>query len=448
VRALRKSRRQLLTAAHSSVSGSPLLAGAAMMAAGVALRAPTFAYHGAPTWRSYNYYSVRASPGGYSDIASLYFGYHMWRHHLPYLGYPFQYPVGTGLFAWLAALPGGGVAGYFGLSVLALAICGLVAIWALGRLPGARPWVLALAPALALYVALNWDLLSLAALAVALVLFERQRDGWGAVALALATWTKLFPIVALPVVLCARALEARTPRARLRATAAVLIPFALVSAAINGPFALTTGAHGGLVLSRGWLFFFTFNEHRPLRPTNAWTLLLPGGLPLAELNRLIALTTLAGLALALAALAWATSRGRRPQTLIIPATLACLVWFLLANKVYSPQYAVWAIALLAAAGAPLALAIAFAAADLAFFFAVFTMDAQSGALRGWIFSHLVVPANAALEALLLASFAWALAAMLRPRAGNLPARAAAIFTEEAGPRRPQHLAAPTAAPRQ
>jgi len=397
------------------------------------LRAPTFFYRGAPTWRSFDYYSVHASPGGYSDIASLYFGDHMWLHRLPYLGYRLQYPVGTGLFAWLAALPGGGIAAYFALSVLALAICGLVTICALGRLPGARPWVLALSPALGLYVALNWDLLSLAALAVALVLFHRRRDGWGAVVLALATWTKLFPILALPVVLLARTLEAPTAPARLRKAASILIPFTLASIAINGPFALREDAHGGLTITRGWLYFFTFNTHRPLRGTNSWTLLFPHGLPLAEINRLVALTTVAGIALALATLAWASRRGTRPQTLILPATLACLSWFLLANKVYSPQYAVWAIALLAAAGAPLALAGAFAAADLLFFFAVFTMYAQSGPLRGWLYSHLVVPTNGVLEGLLLASFAWALTAMLHPRVESAPAHVEVDLSARSSP---------------
>jgi len=392
----------------------PLLASAAVMLAGILMRIPSFGYRGEPTWDSYSYYAVRASLGAYSGIAKLYFRDHMWLHHLPYLRYPLEYPVGTGLFAWLAALPGGGITAYLAISACGLAVCGLVVIGALGRLPGARPWVLALAPGLALYVVQNWDLLSLAALAVALVLFHRRRDGWGAVVLALATWTKLFPILALPVVLLARTLEAPTAPARLRKAASILIPFTLASIAINGPFALREDAHGGLTIIRGWLYFFTFNTHRPLQPTNVWTLLFPHGLPLAEINRLVALTTVAGIALALATLAWASRRGTRPQTLILPATLACLSWFLLANKVYSPEYGIWAIALLAAAGAPLALAGAFAAADLAFFLSVFTMLAQQGSERSWLMHQAVVPANALLEGLLLASFAWALTAMLRP----------------------------------
>jgi hypothetical protein len=220
------------------------------MACGIALRASTFNYHGAGTQRAFN--SVASAHlGAYSDIASLYFRDRMWHHHLPYFHYPFEYPVGTGMLTWLTGLLGGGVGGYLAINAVVLVMCGLLTIWLLPRLPDSNPWLLALAPALALYVVLNWDLLSIAALIVAVVLFHRRHDAWSGAALGVATWTKFFPVIALPVMLLVRMLEGRGKRAAAR----ILVPFALVTAAINLPVLI---AHAGR-----WSFFFRFNANRP-----------------------------------------------------------------------------------------------------------------------------------------------------------------------------------------
>lgn len=383
------------------------------MTYGILLRSSTFSYDGAPTQLGY-WGTAIAHLGGYSDVASLYFRDRMWLDRLPYVHYPFEYPVGTGLFAWLSALPGGGVAGYFAISAVLLGLCGLLTIWLLDRLPRANPWILALSPALALYVVLNWDLLSIAALAAALVLFHRRRDSWGAVALALATWTKFFPIVALPVVLLARLLEVPDLRGRLRATAAILVPFAAVTVVINGPFVFQRGAHGGYVVSSTrWFYFFRFNELRPLGSSSLWSLIYPSGVSVHEVNLISGALVVAGLVLTLAAMVWACRRrGARPAGLIVPATLACIAWFMFANKVYSPQYGLWVMALLAATGAPVPLAVAFAAADLGFFVSAFTIFVVQGQSKGWFAQHVLTPSNVLLEVLLFAVTAWAVWSIL------------------------------------
>lgn len=396
--------RSLAIAARRWPTRGPLLAGAGMMAAGVALRASTFSYHGPAKQHVFNSFSY-SHVGGYSDIASLYFRNHMWLHHLPYVDYKFEYPVGTGMFAWLMSLAGGGVGGYLALNAAALLICGLVTIWLVRSLPDANPWLLALSPALALYVVLNWDLLSIAALVLALVLFHRRRDGWGAATLGVATWTKFFPIIALPVVLLVRILDAHTLRERVRACAVILVPFAAATVAINAPFLL--------VARGGWEYFFRFNATRGVGGS-LWALITDGHVTSSTANLDSTALTLAGIAVILLAAVWASRRGERMHDLLMPLVLASVAWFFFAIKSYSPQYDLWVVVLLAAAGAPLALTVAFAAADIGFFVTAFTW-LRLLPREQWFVPHILRPAIALREAAMLAIVAWAVWAVVERR---------------------------------
>jgi uncharacterized membrane protein len=396
----------------------PLIAGAALMAYGIALRRSTFSYTGPPTQGAFNTF-VFAHLGAYSDIASLYFRNHMWQHALPYVHYPFEYPVGTGLFAWVASLVGSGVGGYLAVSAAVLALCGLLTIWLIGRLHGANPWLLALSPALATYVVLNWDLLSIAALVLALVLFDRRRDSWGAVALGVATWTKFFPIIALPVLLWFRLLDARHGRERVRVSARIVVPFLLTSVAFNAPFMFKSGPHGSLVLSSNWLHFFRYNARRT-GGGGLWALIDHGHLPLSAVNAASFTATFVGIALVLAASAWARRRrGALSYELLGPAMLACFGVFFFFIKIYSPQYGLWVMALLAIAGAPVALAVAFASADLAFFVSAFA-SARMGPNDTWFNVNVVNSWVAVREAVLLVVLGWAVWSIVKPRVKRPP----------------------------
>ncbi len=380
-----------------------------VMGLGVALRAGTFAYHGAPVQSTFNTFAYRHI-GAYSDVASLFFRSGIWHHWLPYVRFPFEYPVGTGLVAWLTGLPFSTVGGYLALNAAVLCLCGLLTLWLVRRLPGANPWLLALSPALALYVVLNWDLVSIAALAAALVLFERRRDGWGAVALGVATWTKFFPLVVLPVVLWVRLLDAGDRREGLRSAARILVPFLTVTVVMNAPLALTGGAHGGLAVRSGWLYFFRFNDTRGVGGS-LWALVSSGHMKAPAANAYSAAATIGGLVLILGAMLW--RRARRPAfgataaDLLVPATLASLGWLFFAIKDYSPQYDLWVMALLAAAGAPLVLAVAFAAADLGYFASAFT-HLRMAPHDHWFLTNVLRPAEGIREAVLLLAVLWAL----------------------------------------
>jgi hypothetical protein len=398
---------RLAVVARSWRSWGPLAAGAVVMAYGISLHAGTFTYDGPPTLDAFNSFAS-AHLGAYSDIASLYFRNHMGHQSLPYWNYSFEDPVGTAMIAWLTTLVGGGIAGYMAANAAVLAGCGLLTIWLLRRLPRANPWLLALAPALALYVALNWDLISIAALTLALVLFLRRRDGWASVALAVATWTKFFPILALPVLLWIRLGEQQDlpGRARVRATARLLGPFALVTALVNVPFLFDETSRPR------WSFFFRFNSERR-GSGSLWQLFGHGHVPASTENLVAGLLLLIGVAALLAAMAWARDRrGAQLQGLVAPALLACFGWFFLTTKLYNPQYDLWVMVLVAASGAPLALAVAFAAADLAFFTATFT---QFRLNDHWFEVHVARLSIVFRAVALVALVAWAVWTIVAPR---------------------------------
>jgi uncharacterized membrane protein len=315
------------------------------------------------------------------------------------------------VFAWLTSLVGGGVGTYLAVNAILLGACGLLTIWLLRRFQGANPWLLALSPALALYVVLNWDLLSIAALVAAFLLFDRRRDAWGAVALGVATWTKFFPIIALPVVLCVRLLEGADRRDRTRACVRILLPFVVTTVAFNAPLIYRHGA--------SWLYFFRFNETRGAGG-GLWSLFHLSGVSRSTLNDASAGLTLAGVVVVLGAVVWATRRGARPSQLIAPALLGCVAWFFFASKTYSPQYGVWVMALLALTGAPVALAVAFAATDLAFFITAFSLLQLSGPSDSWFVNNVYPPSIAGREAALFAVTAWAVWAIAGRITGPRP----------------------------
>ena len=328
-----------------------LVAAGLLIALSLLLRAPVFDYGGPARPHPMNLFLIDHA-GSYSDIAHLYFRDRLWQGTAPYLDYRFEYPVLTGAFVWLASLAGGSLGSYLLASAALLLCLGLLTVWVLGKVDGANPLVFALAPALAFYSVLNWDLVGVFLLVSALLLFQRERDVPATVMLALATSAKLFPIVLLPLVIALRAADrGRGSAVRIAAV------FTAVTVAVNAPFAI--GSHG---LRDSWLYFFRFTAERPPRAT-IWKPVLGHGTDFLA-------TPLIVLGLALILLA-ALSGRRRPGGVLIPASTASLLWVFAIAKVYSPQYALWIFALLAIDGAPVSLAIAFGAVDVLLFTTTF-----------------------------------------------------------------------------
>ena len=326
---------------------------AVLILLGALMRTPVLLeYQGPPNAHLLNV-DLMGHVGGYSDISHLFFRDHLGQHPTPYLDFRFEYPVLTGLFVWMASLVHTSVAAYFLTSTGLLLILALIATWGISRISGANPWLFAAAPALALWGTLNWDLLGICLLVIALLLFQGRRDGLAAAVLALATWAKFFPVVVLPIVVALRVAEGRR-----RSPALVAAVFTATTLAVNIPFALTgTGS-----IRANWSYFFTYTDQRPPRGT-IWHPLL------GHAADLVAVPLFAA-GLALIVILAVGARARRGGALI-PASAAALLWVFATAKVYSPQYSLWIFAVLAIEGAPVGLAVAFAALDVLIFASTF-----------------------------------------------------------------------------
>ena len=353
--------------------------------------------------------------GLYSDIAVLYERDQLWTRPIPYIDYPNEYPVGLGLLSWAISHLSDGKVAYVLITAALLLVSGLLILLLGRRFDGARPWLFALSPALLWYGALNWDLFALAFLVAALLALRSGRDGAGGLFLALAVWTKFFPIVLVPLVILDRLLQRRWRDAALFGGA-----FAALSVAMNVPFAVTVGPTGPQ-LREGWLRFFVFNQARP-QEANLWTLLEWGGLraDTAAINRASEALLLIVLAAA-SGLIWFVRRRTTAASVdvLLPATLLLLGWWFLINKVCSPQYSLWLIVLLALLGASTWLAVGFAIADTAWFIAILLAVAERG-WSDWMHATVLLPPLAFRELMTLLIVAWAATILVRL---GLPARA-------------------------
>ena len=293
--------------------------------------------------------------GDYTDIQLLYDRDDLSGHPVPYFDYRLEYPVLIGAFQWLAGLGSAGYEPYFVLSAGGLTALAIATAWLLSNLRGANPWLLAAAPAVAFWGVQNWDFVAIAPLAAALVLHQRGRDAWGAVALAVAVSAKLFPIVVLPVIVVVRLAQRRW-----RAAGAIMAVFVLVSVAINAPVAIVLDSGGGIALRDTWAYFFEFSRER-IPTLTLWT---HGFDNVAAVNLASGLLLALGLAAVLVVVFRSARRGYDPT---LPAAAASLLWLFATSKLYSVQFALWILLALALAAVPIWVAALFVAVDIVIF---------------------------------------------------------------------------------
>jgi len=260
----------------------------------------------------------------------------------PYTEDRIEYPPLLGFAVWAASFAPGGPAGYFTAGYLLLGLSALAAIRLLRAIPGTEPWWYAATPALAYYTGLNWDQLPIALLLLALAAHLRGRHAGAGAAAALGVSAKLFPVVLLPPAVAALA-GAR----RWRPLAASAAAFAAVFLSVNLPVALAAPA--------GWAWFWTYNAGRGAE-NSLWEAvkLWPSLAPLATNAPLLNALTGGLLALAAAFAAWgafAAPEARRARAVRLGAALLLVTW-VTANKVWSPQYFLYAFAAAALAAAP------------------------------------------------------------------------------------------------
>ncbi len=238
-----------------------------------------------------------------------------------------EYPVLTGVAAWLAGLVATDSASYLAATAILLAPFSLLTGWLLYRWVGRRAWCFAAAPPLIWYSFHNWDLLVVAATVAAFYSWWKHRAVAAAALLGVGGALKLWPLFFLAPLVLTRLRD----RDRV-AAALVAVAGAGTFALINVPFAL---ANPG-----GWWASY---EYQALRQADVTTnSIWYWGFPSLQRSTLdVLVPVLVGLAFAVA-LAYGWVRGRREGTYpFLAVSGAMLVAYLLLNKVHSPQYALW-----------------------------------------------------------------------------------------------------------
>lgn len=285
----------------------------------------------------------------YSDFPELFRNRGMAEGVFPILGSgsQFEYPVLLGLIAGVTAwlVPGGEASAralaYFDINAVLLAAVAMATVLVIARMPGRRPWdaaMVAVAPGIVLAGTINWDLWAACLLALGMYFFARQRLVPAGVMIGLATATKLYPLLVLGAILL---LAVRTGRWR-----PLLVTGGSAAATwvlVNLPFAAANPA--------GWAYFFQYSADRGAGYSSAWfayNLVADrlgwsglGAGPVSILSTGFFAVACAGIA------AVALTAPRRPR--LAQLVFLIVAAFILTSKVYSPQYVVWLIPLLALA---------------------------------------------------------------------------------------------------
>ncbi|WP_284976951.1 glycosyltransferase 87 family protein [Arthrobacter sp. efr-133-TYG-104] len=286
----------------------------------------------------------------YSDFPELFRNRGLGDGVFPFFtqGGQFEYPVLMGIVAGVTALlvPGHGtgderVLGYFDVNATLIVAVWIVTVLLTARINRHRPWdaaMVALAPGIVLAGFINWDMWAVGLLALGMYFFARDKVVLAGVCFGLGAATKLYPLLILGaiLVLALRTGKLRTFLVTAGATLAAWLAVNLPIAAIN---------------PSGWGYFFTFTRDRPAGYSSPWFAYnlvadrLHGGQIDAGTINVLALSLFLLACAFIGALALAAPRRPRLAQLVFLIVAALI----LTNKVYSPQFVIWLIPLLALA---------------------------------------------------------------------------------------------------
>jgi len=305
----------------------------------------------------------------YTDIYPLYFVEGLSKGQVPYFGHSLEYPVVMGAAmqgaAWaVRSISDVGARGreFYDVTVGLLSVFLVAGVLATAYCAGrTRRWtalLVALSPALILAAFINWDLIAMALTMMALAAWAARRPVVAGLLLGLAVATKFYPVICVVplLALCLRA-------GRLREFAMTAAAGAGAWLAVNLPVMIGAPTR--------WAYFYSFNENRGADWGSIWYFFgtehwpVVGGLPVSRINLIsggLFLAACAGIVL----LALAAPRRPRLPQLIFLLTAA----FLLANKVWSPQYVVWLVPLVVLARPRLGGYALWQAAEIGYFYAI------------------------------------------------------------------------------
>ncbi len=293
------------------------------------------------------------------DIAGRYFAWHLHPSWLPFGGGPIEYPVVVGYVSWIATWFGRRASTFVIVNGLVSAGLALTLSVVLRRRSGPRIWRWAAGVPLALYAFHNWDILAMTPAIVGLLAFEAERDVASGALLAVGASAKVFPGLFLPPLAVIR-WHAGDRRGAARFVGA----FVVTTIALNAPIALKRW--------ETWTFPIRFQGARSTTWGALWFWLLriPGVRPLIGPDTKSAVDALAVFAL-VAALVLISVLAVRRRLGAVEVGAAVVGAFLLANKVYSPNYDLWIVPFFALLPIGRRTWVAYCLSDLAIFVLVY-----------------------------------------------------------------------------
>ena len=281
--------------------------------------------------------------GQFSDIRGFY-GMHFYdgQHLWPFsekilLGdtkvqHPVEYPALTGLIMWLLSFlvspSQTAVFDYYRITAAFQIVLLAISAYLIFKLAGKKyGFYFILAPAVLYSLNRNWDIWAIAAMLLAIYLFEKKKFQLSAILLAVSIATKFFPIVLmLPIMI----IFLRNKQIKL------FIRYALTTAiawtVINLPFVL--------INYEGWAYFYKFSAERGLGSASFFeitNIILPS-ITFSSIHFYILNT------LVLVAVTTYFVRLKSVPTLAATSFFV-MFGFILFNKQYSMQYVIWLSAL-------------------------------------------------------------------------------------------------------
>jgi len=246
--------------------------------------------------------------------------------------HPVEYPALTGLVMWLLSFlvspSETAIFDYYRITAAFQIVLLAISAYLIFKLAGKKyGFYFILAPAVLYSLNRNWDIWAIAAMLLAIYLFEKSRYDLSAFLLAVAIATKFFPVVLmLPIMI----IFLRSKQVKLFIRYAIITAISWI--AINLPFIL--------INYEGWAYFYKFSAERALGSASFFeitNIILPS----------ITFSSIHFYILNFLAMILVTSYFLRLKTIPTLAATSFFVMFgfILFNKQYSLQYVIWLAAL-------------------------------------------------------------------------------------------------------
>ncbi len=245
---------------------------------------------------------------------------------------------------------------FYSVCAFMLFACFLALVVLQRHMGGKRWWatglMVAVAPVVMAEGLINWDIFAVALTAAAMFAWSRRHPYVSGIFFGLAVAAKLYPLFILGplLLLCLRS-------RRLPEFGKLLASAVLTWVAVNAPVFFASPS--------GWLYFWQFNLDRGADLGSVWYVMSLAGIPVPNPGMWSFLLMVLG-CLGIAALVFLAPR--RPRVGQVAFLIVAL--FLIVNKVYSPQYALWVLPLLALARPTWREWAVFNVAEIAYYFAI------------------------------------------------------------------------------